>query len=182
MGHKDLWDFSGRDRERHHAGFPKSSDFWPRQYAARNQRPKFPLKMWRKLYSTTVKAKCIRGAAHNTRYTGSSSIGKRAEKQLLCIHFRGVERIQDRVILRKPDIQTSMISDAIELVAAVVNDLPSDLRTVVAAHFFEDESVFKIQRQRKMKRRDLETMIEIALGTMRMALRGRGVRGVSDVI
>ena len=65
---------------------------------------------------------------------------------------------------------------------ALVNDLPPDVRKIVEAHFFDGESIFKIQRRYKMKRRDLEAMIEAALLSMRTALRSRGVRAVGDVI
>ena len=75
-----------------------------------------------------------------------------------------------------------MLSSAAELAAALVQDLPPDIRSIVEAHFFDGESIFKIQRRYKLKRRDLEAMIEAALLTMRLALRSRGVRAVGDVI
>ncbi len=75
-----------------------------------------------------------------------------------------------------------MISTAADLAAALVSDLPPEVRKIVEAHFFDGESVFKLQRRHKMKRRDLEAMIEAALVSMRMALRSRGVRGLADVI
>ena len=75
-----------------------------------------------------------------------------------------------------------MISTAAELATALVKELPPDVRKLVEAHFFDGESLFKIQRHHGMKRRDLEAMIEFALVTMRSALRGRGVRAVADVI
>jgi hypothetical protein len=79
-------------------------------------------------------------------------------------------------------IHTSMISTAADLAAALVNDLPPEVRIIVEAHFFEGESIFTIQRRHGMKRRDLEMLIQAALVTMRTALRSRGVRAVSDVI
>jgi len=75
-----------------------------------------------------------------------------------------------------------MLSNAADLAAAVVADLPPDVRKIVEAHFFDGDSIFKIQRRYKMKRRDLEAMIEAALVTMRTALRSRNVRAVGDVI
>jgi len=75
-----------------------------------------------------------------------------------------------------------MLSTAAELAATLVNDLPPDVRSIVEAHFFDGESIYKIQRRYKMKRRDLEVMIEAALVKMRLALRSRGVRVVGDVI
>jgi hypothetical protein len=75
-----------------------------------------------------------------------------------------------------------MLSTAADLAAALVNDLPPDVRNIVEAHFYDGDSIFKIQRRYKLKRRDLEAMIEAALGNMRLALRSRGVRAVSDVI
>jgi hypothetical protein len=50
------------------------------------------------------------------------------------------------------------------------------------AHFFDGESIFKIQRRYKLKRRDLGKMIEAALVSMRTALRSRGVCAVADVL
>ena len=76
----------------------------------------------------------------------------------------------------------NMISSSTELVAEVLSDLPPDVRTVMEAHFLDGESVFKIQRRYKLKRRDLEALIEAALVTMRTALRSRGVLGMAEVI
>ena len=75
-----------------------------------------------------------------------------------------------------------MISTASDLAVALVHGLPPDVRKIVEAHFFEGESIFTIQRRYKLKRRDLEAMIEAALVTMRTALGSRGVRAVADVI
>jgi len=75
-----------------------------------------------------------------------------------------------------------MISTAADLTAALVQGLPPDVRKIVEAHFFDGESIFKIQRRYKLKRRDLEMLIQAALVTMRTALRNRGVRAVADVI
>jgi hypothetical protein len=82
----------------------------------------------------------------------------------------------------QPDIDTCVILTASELLTTALNDLPPNDRAIVEAHFFDGESMFKIQRHRKMRRRDLENMIEAALATMRTSLRSRGVRSVSDVI
>lgn len=75
-----------------------------------------------------------------------------------------------------------MLSSPADLAAALVNDLPPEIRKIVEAHFFDGESVFKLQRRHKMKRRDIEGMIDVALVSMRTALRSRGVRAVADVI
>jgi hypothetical protein len=75
-----------------------------------------------------------------------------------------------------------MIANPTELASILLEDLPPDVRTVVEAHFFDGESLFKLQRSHKLKRRDMEAMIEAALVTMRTALRGRGVQAVADVI
>lgn len=75
-----------------------------------------------------------------------------------------------------------VIPTAADLAVTLVNDLPPDLRKVVEAYFFDGESVGKIQRRHKLKRQDLEAIIEAALDTMRLALRSRGVRAVADVI
>jgi hypothetical protein len=75
-----------------------------------------------------------------------------------------------------------MLSNPADLAAALVHDLPSDIRSIVEAYFFDGESIFKLQRRYKLKRRDLEAMIEAALVSMRVTLRSRGVRAVADVI
>jgi len=75
-----------------------------------------------------------------------------------------------------------MISTAADLAVVLVQELPPDVRKIMEAHFFDGESIFTIQRRYKLKRRDLEAMIEAALLTMRLALRSRGVRAVADVI
>ncbi len=77
-----------------------------------------------------------------------------------------------------------MISTAAELTAALVKYLPPHIRSIVEAHCFDGESIFKIQRQRKMKRRNLEALIEATLVTMQewiAATSGR-FRAVADVI
>ena len=99
------------------------------------------------------------------------------------VRLRLVRGMQIRSAPGNPNLHTFiMISTAAELAVALVADLPPEVRTIVEAHFFDGESVFKIQRQRKMKRRDLKATIEAALGNMRVALRSRGVRAVGDVI
>jgi hypothetical protein len=75
-----------------------------------------------------------------------------------------------------------VILTASELVTTIVSDLPPDVRSIIEQHFQDGESVFKIQRQCWMKRRDVEAKIETALATMRIAMRSRGVRAVPDVI
>jgi hypothetical protein len=75
-----------------------------------------------------------------------------------------------------------MISTADNLAAALVHDLPPDIRKIVEAHFFDGESIFIIQRRHKLKRRDLQTMVHAALVTMRTALRSRGVGAVADTL
>jgi hypothetical protein len=75
-----------------------------------------------------------------------------------------------------------MLSTAAELAAALVRDLQPEVRKIVEAHFFDGESIFTIQRRYKLKRRDLETMIEAALGNMRLVLQSRNVRAVADVV
>jgi len=49
-------------------------------------------------------------------------------------------------------------------------------------HFLDGASIHTLARRYKMKRRDLEAMIVVALVTMRTALRSHGVRAVGDVI
>lgn len=60
--------------------------------------------------------------------------------------------------------------------------LPPFERTVMTDHFLDGASVHTLARRYKMKRRDLEAMIEAALLTMRTALQSRGVGAVGDVI
>lgn len=75
-----------------------------------------------------------------------------------------------------------MLATPTELVTALVDGLPPELRKLVEAHFFDGESVYRLQRQRKMKRRDLEAMLDGAKDRMRMALHIRGVARFSDVL
>jgi hypothetical protein len=42
-----------------------------------------------------------------------------------------------------------MISTAAELAAALVEDLPPDIRSIVEAHFLGGESIFTMQRRYK---------------------------------
>jgi DNA-directed RNA polymerase specialized sigma24 family protein len=66
--------------------------------------------------------------------------------------------------------------------AAALAELPTDTRTMVESHFLDGDSTFRIQRQRQMKRREVEAAIGAAVVTMRTALHGRGVLGMADVI
>lgn len=59
--------------------------------------------------------------------------------------------------------------------------LPLDIRSIKEAHFFDGDSALKIQRQRQMKRRDVEAIIAATLETMRTSLWRRGVLGLGDV-
>lgn len=81
-----------------------------------------------------------------------------------------------------PTIDSFVILNAAELLSATLKEMSPYNRAVLEAHFFDGESIFKIQRRYNLKRRDLEAMIEAALVTMRSALRSRGVRAVADVI
>ena len=74
-----------------------------------------------------------------------------------------------------------MILTATELIAAALNDLPADMRSMVRAHYLDGESVRKIQKCRPMKRREIEERIAAALETMRETLKGRRFDGVSDL-
>ena len=53
-----------------------------------------------------------------------------------------------------------MLSTAARLAAALVNDLPPEVRKSLDAHFLDGKASFKIQRWHKLKRRDLEAMSE----------------------
>ena len=79
--------------------------------------------------------------------------------------------------VQRPGYIFFMISTAADLAAAAVNELPPDVRKIVEAHFFEGESIFTIQRRYKIKRRDLDALIEAALVSMRAALGGVGAFG-----
>jgi DNA-directed RNA polymerase specialized sigma24 family protein len=79
-------------------------------------------------------------------------------------------------------MSSSMMSTPSELVAAVMSDLPPDLRSLVEAHFYEGDSVVKIQRRHRLKRKVVAATLESALETICIALRDRGVRSVADVI
>lgn len=69
-----------------------------------------------------------------------------------------------------------------ELVAQVVTELPADLRSIVESHYLEGASVYKIQRQRGMKRREVEAILTAALEMMRTTLRRQGIDGIWDVL
>ena len=74
-----------------------------------------------------------------------------------------------------------MILSAAELIAAALDDLPADIRSIVQSHYLDGESVRKIQKCRPMKCRDIEAVIAAALEEMRKALKSRGFEGVSDL-
>jgi hypothetical protein len=69
-----------------------------------------------------------------------------------------------------------------QTITAALEMLPPFERTLMTDHFLDGASVHTLARRHKLKRQDLEVMIEAALVTMRMALRGRGVWSVDDVI
>ena len=46
-----------------------------------------------------------------------------------------------------------MLSTAADLAAALVKDLPPDVRKIEEAHFFDGESIFTIQRRHNLKSR-----------------------------
>ncbi len=75
-----------------------------------------------------------------------------------------------------------MIFTAAELADSLVRDLPTEVRKVVEAHFFDGESLFKIQRRVNLNCRDVSKIIEDALVTMRSGMLRRGVLTVNDVI
>ena len=79
-------------------------------------------------------------------------------------------------------INIPVILTAADLLSAALDELSPDIRSMMDAHFFDGDSTFRIQRQRHMKRRDVETVIGAALETMRISLRLRGVRGFGDVM
>lgn len=99
---------------------------------------------------------------------------------MVIVTFRVVDPPKAGSGLQNPTYIPSCSPPAADLAAAIVNDLQPDVQRIVEAHFFDGESIFKIQRRYKLKRRDLEAMIKAALVTMRMALRSRGVRAVGD--
>lgn len=75
-----------------------------------------------------------------------------------------------------------MILTATDLIAATLAELPPDLQAVAEAHFLDGCSVWAIMRERRMKKKEVESALDAALNGMRAALRSRGIRGLADVV
>ena len=118
-------------------------------------------------------------------YQKSASRIPRQPTFLVCI-FPGnaafkIVVLQGQFAAHSPSIDTTMILSAAELIAAALDDLPADIRSIVQSHYLDGESVRKIQKCRPMKCRDIEAVIAAALEEMRKALKSRGFEGVSDL-
>lgn len=74
-----------------------------------------------------------------------------------------------------------MILFPTDLLAAALDDLPPEIRSILEAYFFNGESTFKIQRHTQMKHRDVETAIETGLSIMRAVLKDLGITTMADL-
>jgi hypothetical protein len=74
-----------------------------------------------------------------------------------------------------------MILTAAEILASAMDELAPDIRAIVSDHFFDGASVYKIQRQRKMKRQEIEAYITTALNEIKAYMLRRGVRASTDL-
>lgn len=71
---------------------------------------------------------------------------------------------------------------AADLVAAAIDCLDPELAAIAKEHFLGGASVFKIQRHRRMKRKEVETCISKAVDEMREYMRRRGIRKAADIM
>jgi hypothetical protein len=86
------------------------------------------------------------------------------------------------VALLVPAIDTSMILTAAEILDSAIGDLAPEIQAIVTEHFFDGASVHKIQRQRQMKRKEVEAQIATALNDIKVYMLRRGVRASADVL
>jgi hypothetical protein len=75
-----------------------------------------------------------------------------------------------------------MILTAAEILDSAIGELAPDIRAIVTDHFFDGASVFKIQRQRQMKKREVEAQIATALNDIKAYMLRRGVRASIDLL
>ncbi len=75
-----------------------------------------------------------------------------------------------------------MILTAAEILDSAMDDLDPDIRAIVTDHFFDGASVFKIQRHRQMKKREVETCLATALDDIKAYMLRRGVRASTDLL
>jgi hypothetical protein len=83
-------------------------------------------------------------------FTKYPLMARKANRQVRRNQFDPVRHAFLRGTFRCP-IHTFMLFTAADLAAALVQDLPPEVRTFVEAHFFDGESIFKIQRRYKLK-------------------------------
>jgi DNA-directed RNA polymerase specialized sigma24 family protein len=79
-------------------------------------------------------------------------------------------------------LHTVVVFTAAEILAHALEQLSPELRSVVEAHVFDDQSVYTLVRRRGLPKRDIESTLAAAFDAMRYALVRRGVRGVGDVV
>ena len=79
-------------------------------------------------------------------------------------------------------IDTNMILTAAEILNSAMGELTPDIRAIVTDHFFDGASVHKIQRQRRMKRLEVEACITTALNGIKEYMLRRGILTSADVL
>jgi hypothetical protein len=85
-------------------------------------------------------------------------------------------------VVLAPAIDTNVILAAAEILNAAIAELAPDIRAIVANHFFDGESVYKIQRHRRMKRLEVEACITTALNEIKAYMLRRGIRANADLL
>jgi hypothetical protein len=81
-----------------------------------------------------------------------------------------------------PAIDTDMILTAAEILDSAIGELAPDVQAIVTEHFFDGASVYKIQRQRRMRKVEVEACITTALNEIKAYMFRRGVRASADVL
>lgn len=89
---------------------------------------------------------------------------------------------EDTEQTRTLDLHINVILTGNDLLTAALEELPFNVRGLVEAHFFDGESIFKIQRYHKIRRRKIEASITSALERMRTYMLHRDVQAVNDLI
>jgi hypothetical protein len=86
------------------------------------------------------------------------------------------------VAVLAPAIDTDMILTPAEILDSAMDELAPDIRAIVTDHFFDGASVYKIQRQRRMKKVEVETCLATALDGIKEYMRSRGIRATADLL
>jgi hypothetical protein len=75
-----------------------------------------------------------------------------------------------------------MILTAAEIVDSAIGELAPEIQAIVTEHFFDGASVQRIQRQRRMRKAEVEACITTALNEIKAYMLRRGVRASADVL